>query len=150
MKANIAIPLALVVEVDSIPGCKTCSGQARGPVVFLRRSAPYRDGTRAHELEHVRQWWLGVSLGAALAGLAWHFGCPYYAPMAALSIALHPLAYKLIRPYRLWAEVRGTVAKLAAEGWPEALLAAESRDLAEFYDLDIGPDQARWLIEEAR
>jgi hypothetical protein len=106
----------------------------------------------AHELEHVRQWWVGVAIGAALAAVAWHLGCPYWPAPAVLGAGLHALAYRL-PAYRLWAEIRATVAKIDAipGGWDDdALILTAAAGLARNYDLDITRDQVIDRLMEAR
>lgn len=91
-------------------------GLAHGPRVLIRPW--YRDdlGIVHHELEHVRQWWVAglvvaslivlaliaaVRFGGLDEGLAVRIGA--FWPVAFMS---HSLAYRFIRRYRIWAEVK--------------------------------------------
>lgn len=76
MKFN-AFPTAIIRYADPGPGR---GGKAQGPVITI--APKYRDdeGIHAHELEHVRQWWL--------------------------TLTVHAWLYLFVRRYRLWAEAR--------------------------------------------
>ena len=71
-------PLALILYTDSLP--EGVGGCANGPVVRIRPKYRDDEGILHHELTHVWQYWLTLSL--------------------------HPLLYLFVRRYRLWAEVQ--------------------------------------------
>lgn len=79
MKLNI-IPPALIFEVDKIEGYETITGSANGFVIRIEKDAANKDAILAHELVHVKQWWL--------------------------SLGIHPILYALSECYRIWAEVQ--------------------------------------------
>ncbi len=141
---------AILFVVDEIDDCPTCSGRSAGPVVWLRADAPHLRGVKAHELELVRQWWIVVVVGALAAGVAALLAVPWWPALLLLGGLAHGVAYKLVRPYRQWAEVRATVAKLTAEGWPTELIRAEAADLAAGYDLKLTITEALGLINKGR
>lgn len=92
---------------DNLPA--GMGGCANGPVIRIRNK--YRDdtGIHAHEAEHVRQWYAGVLIGVlvALAILLTSTNWSAWWPVALTSgLGLHPLAYRLLPRYRLWAEAR--------------------------------------------
>ena len=78
MKLN-AWPPALVVYTDNLP--EGVGGRANAFVVRLRPEYANDEGMLQHELEHVKQ---------AYASL----------------LVLHPLAYRFIKAYRFWAEMK--------------------------------------------
>lgn len=77
MKLSI-LPPALVYYTDALPD--GVGGQAQGPFVRIKEKYRYDDGIHAHELEHVRQWWV--------------------------TLTLHSFLYLFSRRYRLWAEAK--------------------------------------------
>lgn len=68
---------AIIFFTDKLPS--GTGGQARGPVIFIRKKYQRDPGLLAHELTHVRQWFL--------------------------SFGLHSLLYLTIKKYKLWAEI---------------------------------------------
>lgn len=79
MKINIAPP-ALIFEVDKIEGYEAITGSANGFVIRIEKDAANKAVVLAHELVHVKQWWL--------------------------SLGIHPILYLLSERYRVWAEVQ--------------------------------------------
>jgi hypothetical protein len=69
---------ALVFFTDNLPA--GIGGRANGPIVRIKSKYKQDPGIMAHELEHVKQWYL--------------------------TLMLHPLLYKFNKKYRLWAELR--------------------------------------------
>lgn len=100
------LPL-ITIYTDALP--ENVGGCANGPLIRIRTK--YRDdaGIRAHEAEHVRQWYIGVLIGM-LAALTILLTSPiwssYWSAALLAGCALHPLAYLLLPRYRLWAEAR--------------------------------------------
>ena len=101
--------LSLTFYTNKVPtGFAGCAG---GPVVLIRPAYRADVGLLKHEQMHVDQWWLGVLLGCVVAALLQLV--PALAPWAqfwpvavSAGAVLHPLAYKAIWQYRLWAEVQ--------------------------------------------
>lgn len=101
--------LHLVIYTDSLPA--DVGGRTNACLVRIRSKYRNDAGIHAHEYEHVRQWWVGVLIGALAA-----FVLTFLPELSAWSswwmfaliagVALHPLAYMLLPSYRLWAEVR--------------------------------------------
>jgi hypothetical protein len=71
-------PLALIFYVDTLD--EGVAGQARGPVVMIRKEYAKDVGLEMHELTHVVQWWV--------------------------TFGMHPILYLLWREYRLWSEAK--------------------------------------------
>lgn len=66
----------------------------------------YTDKLSAHELEHVRQWYVGVALGVFAASCCLLLGLSEWITTSLIAgILVHPLAYMLLKPFRLWAEI---------------------------------------------
>jgi hypothetical protein len=77
MKLNL-FPPALVFYTDNLP--ENVGGRAHGPVILIKKKHRDDKGIHEHELEHVKQW--------------------------CVTLTLHPLLYKFSKKYRLWAELR--------------------------------------------
>lgn len=77
MKINL-LPPAIIRYSDRLP--EGVGGMAQGPLVTIHPKYEADEGIHAHELEHVRQWWV--------------------------TLTLHALLYLFVRRYRLWAEAR--------------------------------------------
>jgi hypothetical protein len=126
----------ILIYTDSLD--EGIGGQANGPVVRIRPK--YRDdkGLHAHELEHVKQWWIATILSAALiaAGL-YHFQEPLWGAIG--SIGVHGLLYKLVPAYRLWCEVQAH--KVQAEYSPQSIAFFAQR-IATMYGLNITAEEA--------
>jgi hypothetical protein len=93
-------------------------GSANGFVIRIRPKYAQDAGIKAHELEHVRQWW--VTLG------------------------LHSLLYLFFKRYRLWSEIRAYRVQLSFEADPQRK--AYKRELfrkwiAEEYKLNMRPEE---------
>lgn len=122
---------------------------ATGPVVRIRPKYRDRgdDGIHLHELEHVRQWYAGLIIGVALAiallfvpELA-EFSTYWHTALLA-GIGIHGLLYRLLWPYRLWAEVTAYRKQLATyPAGSDCMWAA--RALATKYQLRTSIDDAR-------
>jgi hypothetical protein len=68
-------------------------GKALGPVVILPHDAPPH--LVAHELQHVRQWWVAMLASAAVLAAVAHIvpAVPY--GVVALSVGVHGALYRL-------------------------------------------------------
>jgi hypothetical protein len=128
---------------DNLP--EGVGGTAQGPIIRIRPKYKDDKGIHAHELEHVKQWWIATIVSAVLlaAGL-WHFQQPLL--YAFWSIAVHSMLYKLIPAYRLWAEIDAHRVQLKYS--PNGL-AHFAKRIATKYDLDITAEEAEKLLREA-
>jgi hypothetical protein len=128
---------------DNLP--EGVGGTAQGPIIRIRPKYKDDKGIHAHELEHVKQWWIATIVSAVLlaAGL-YHFQEPLWGAIG--SIGTHGLLYKLIPAYRLWAEVQAH--KVQLQYSPTALSHFAKR-IATKYDLDITAEEAENRLREA-
>ncbi len=124
------------------------AGVTNGPVIQIRPTHRDDVGLLMHELEHVRQFWLFGLFGVGVAlALFWAALPPLQAAAAALAgMALHPVLYRLVPRYRLWAEVQAYVQQLAQPGRLTIELAAEF--IATQYRLDVSYASALRLLRK--
>lgn len=114
---------------------KVKGGVAKFFFITINPKYKHDEGLLEHEKLHVKQWYGGVLLGLPLF---------FIHPLLALvGIGFHGLAYKLLRPYRQWAEV--SAFKKQLELSPEHLDFLAKR-LAEDYNLSITEAEAKELI----
>lgn len=130
------------IYTDKLP--EDVGGCANGPVVRIRTKYRADVGIHAHEAEHVRQWYVGVLIGALAAFMLAYI--PEFAhwfiwwPLALTAgCALHPLAYLLPR-YRLWAEARAY--RIQLKHYPDDRSRLFAGFLASKYRLEITPGEA--------
>lgn len=136
---------SITIYTDNLP--TDVGGCANGPVVRIRTR--YRDdtGIHAHEAEHVRQWYVGVLIGAlaVLAISSMPSEWSGYWPLAlSAGCALHPLAYMLLPRYRLWAEARAY--RIQASCYPDDRTRLFAGFLASRYGLTVSVDDAEAAI----
>lgn len=134
----------LLKYTDTVPS--GFGGVSNGPCIRILPKYRADRGLLEHEKFHVRQWWGGfalallIALSASLCGLvvvaALFLGC---------SLGLHPVLYRLIRPYRQWSEVRAYRIQLGQYG-PSANADFAVRALVEKYSLGLTHDEARRLL----
>lgn len=134
---------AVIRYTDDMP--EAFGGMAYGPYIAIRPK--YRDdmGIHAHELEHVKQWWV-VSLASALAIglLAYAMLGAEYVGLALLGFAVHPVAYKLVSEYRLHCEIEAY--RQQAKHYPGDRMPLFAGYIAEKYGLPITPEVALKLL----
>lgn len=133
----------IIHYTDNLP--EGFGGTANGPYIRIR--AKYKDdkGLHAHELEHVKQWWIATIVGAVLlAAVLHHYQQPLWGAVGGISV--HGWFYKLVPRYRLWAEVWAH--KVQLEHSPHALKFFAQR-IATKYGLKITAEQAEKLLREA-
>lgn len=105
MKLN-AFPPALIFTVGQMS--EGFAGLTNGPFVRIHESHSEDSGLIAHELEHVRQFWICAAIGLALLGAmaqATSADVWLYWPMV---FAIHGALYKLVPAYRLAAKLLRT------------------------------------------
>ncbi len=134
------LPL-ITIYTDALP--ENVGGCANGPLIRIRTK--YRDdaGIRAHEAEHVRQWYIGVLIGmlAALTIASTSSAWSALWPAALLSgCALHPLAYLLLPRYRLRSEARAYCVQ--ATHYPDDRRQLFASFISTRYGLNITQDEA--------
>lgn len=96
----------------------------------------------AHELEHVKQWYIClVAILIVLGGVV--YAIPPLWPLLGLALFADWALYKFVRPYRQWAEVQGHKAQISKQ-WPVKTLA---KLLAANYDLGITEGKALELLK---
>lgn len=94
-----------VIYTDKLPA--GVAGRARGPIILVRPEYRGDEGLYRHELEHVYQY-LILGLTATLLLILIMVGGqidPGYWGLALLGFLAHPIAYRFLTSYRLWAEV---------------------------------------------
>lgn len=131
----------LTFYTDNLPA--NFGGCANAFVVRIRPK--YRDdaGIHAHEYEHVRQWYVGVALGALAACLMNLIPSAWAAlwPLAlSAGCALHPLAYLLLPRYRLWAEAAAY--RIQLRHYPDDRTRLFAGFIAANYGLGVSVDEA--------
>jgi hypothetical protein len=106
----------LVFYTTSLP--EGVAGRANGPIIRINND--YKDdyGLYKHELMHVKQWFF--------------------------TLGIHPILYKLIPKYRLWAEVQ--CYKEQARHYQEDKKSLFSKYIAERYNINISQEQALTLL----
>jgi len=107
----------LTFYVDELPN--NFAGVANGPVIRILKSHKDDEGLYKHEVEHVRQWFL--------------------------TLTLHSLLYPLVTKYRLWSEAKAYAVQVDYGG--ELDLMAYRMALP-VYDLDITQAQAKQEINK--
>lgn len=110
-------------------------------VIKLRKAFRTNQPLIAHELEHVKQWWMTTLIFAALLGALVYFIQPLW-PIIALAPFMHGALYTLLRPYRRWAEVGAHRAQVRAGGDPASL----AKHLSSAYKLKMTEAEAQRLI----
>lgn len=132
---------SITIYTDKLP--PDVGGCANGFVARIRTK--YRDdaGINAHEAEHVRQWYVGVLIGAlaalAIASIPSEWSA-YWSLALTAGCALHPLAYGLAPRYRLWAEARAY--RIQLKHYPDDRSRLFAGFLASKYRLEITPGEA--------
>ena len=121
-------------------------GCARGPFVFVREKYKDDKGLIAHEYEHVHQWLVLSALGIPVAVLLYALGLLQYISYTPMFMLLHPLLYKFIPKYRLWAEVQ--CYKLQASYDKVDTLPFFAKVIATKYNLEISADKVLELLRK--
>lgn len=153
----IPVPVFYVAHLPDGRG-----GEARGPIVRILDKYRGDAGIHAHELEHVRQFWLPVLIALAWCALAWlvysvapefwprwrgvwlfeHWPLHHWAaPVISVGALLHPLAYRFSRAYRLGAEVSAYREQIGTAPYRLSFRRA-AEFIAARYDLRISVSEA--------
>jgi hypothetical protein len=118
-------------------------GRATGPVVRIKPQ--YRDdkGIHAHELVHVAQWYTGLAIGLAVAGLMYFNQIDGWPLAIILGAMLHPLA-TASKSYTLWKEVKAY--REQAKHYPDDRRLLFASFIAANYGLNISAEDAYQLL----
>ena len=153
------LPPALLIYTDRVLGPRS-GGDTRTFVVFIRPKYREDAGIREHELTHVWQWWLACAVGLCFGLVAAaHLGhvLPWWSWLACSTSAggaMHPLLYRTVRRYRMWAEVQayGEQMRHPDRNGERLTLDRAAAALAdeELYHLGITIDQAREALKGDR
>ena len=119
-------------------------GTAQGPLIKLLSKHKDDTGLIEHEKTHVRQWYAALAIWLLLCALLSLVVSPVLCPLCGLAPLVHPVLYKLVRPYRQWCEVQAYRKQLATGGYSTGEFAVIA--LVEKYDLGLSVDKARALL----
>ena len=119
----------------------------RGPVITV---SEYHRGNRAllaHEIEHAKQWWIGLLASLVVGAILYGFGGSEGVALsiAAYGIGMHSTAYLAIRPYRQWCEVEAYKKQIAVGNYKDKTFAINA--LVDMYRLNITRQEAARLLE---
>jgi hypothetical protein len=133
--------IAYIHYTDNLP--ENVGGTAQGPYIRIRPKYKDDKGIHAHEMEHVRQWWVLTIFSAffLLAG-AEYLQQPLWIAIA--SVGVHGLLYTLIPKYRLWCEVQAYKAQQAH--YEDDRTPKFAKWIATVYRLDVTPEEAEKLL----
>jgi hypothetical protein len=123
------------------------AGCARGFLIFIREKYKDDEGLYAHEFNHVKQYLAFALLGLAIFAIQFQNQIdPNLNYVAMVVASLHPLLYKFVPSYRLWAEVQCyKIQNSYCETDRSELFA---KFIAESYDLDITQAEALRKMRE--
>lgn len=119
-------------------------GTAQGPLIKILSKYKDDTGLIEHEKTHVRQWYAAMAIALLLCALLTLVVSSSLWPLFGLAPVVHPLLYKLVRPYRQWCEVQAYRKQLATGGYGDNEFAVIA--LIEKYDLGLSVDKARALL----
>lgn len=121
-------------------------GTAQGPLIKILPKYKNDTGLIEHEKTHVFQWYAALAIWLLLCALLSLVVSPPLWPMCGLAPFVHPVLYKLVRPYRQWCEVQAYRKQLATGGYSTGEFAVIA--LVEKYDLGLSLDKARALLAD--
>lgn len=119
-------------------------GIAQGPFIKILSKYEGDIGLLDHEKTHVRQWHAALAIWLLLCALLSLVVLPSLWPVCGLAPLVHPVLYKLVRPYRQWCEVKAYRNQLATGGYSTDEFAVIA--LVEKYDLRLSADEAKALL----
>lgn len=119
-------------------------GTAQGPLIKVLTKYKDDTGLIEHEKTHVRQWYAAMAIALLLCALLTFVVSSSLWPLFGLAPVVHPLLYKLVRPYRQWCEVQAYRKQLATGGYNDNEFAVIA--LVEKYDLGLSADEAKALL----
>lgn len=133
----------LTFYVKSLP--PDVGGTANGPVIQILEK--YRDdkGIYWHEVEHVQQWAIGTLVGCAALAAICRLIPEIPWQVIILGTALHPLLYKLLPDYRLWAEAQAY--KEQAKHYADDRKPLFASYISKYYGLNIKPEVALEMLK---
>ena len=133
----------LTFYVKSLP--PDVGGTANGPVIRILEK--YRDdkGIYWHEVEHVQQWLIGTLIGCTIIAVACRLIPEIPLQVIILGTTLHPLLYKFVPDYRLWAEAQAY--KEQAKHYADDRKPLFASYIAKYYGLNIKPETALEMLK---
>jgi hypothetical protein len=135
---------ALIRYTDDMPAWM--GGYAKWFYIAIRPKYKDDKGIHAHELEHVKQWWIVTLLTAAIiCGLVWYTQAPtVYYNYALISPMVLGLLYDSVDKVKLWCEVWAYKAQLKHYSDDRTPLFAKF--IAKDYGLKITEEEALKLL----
>ena len=108
-----------VFFTDSLP--EKFGGASYGLFIKLRPKYEKDEGLLQHELVHSQQFWLWTMVGCVVSALMYFtkYQPLYWYVPAAMSMMIHPLAYKFYVGYRFECEVHAYAVQMEVNGWTE-------------------------------
>jgi len=119
-------------------------GTAQGPLIKVLTKYKGDTGLIEHEKTHVRQWYTAMAIALLPCALLTLVVSSSLWPLFGLAPVVHPLLYKLVRPYRQWCEVQAYRKQLATGGYGDNEFAVIA--LVQKYDLGLSADEAKALL----
>ena len=117
----LPVPHILITTELGQEGTVNFRGKANGPVIRIDDdNGPKFDQVYAHELEHVKQWYM--------------------------TLGMHGFLYLLFKPYKQWAEVQAMKAEIKAGGDLNAI--ASNLSCEPCYELGLTKEQAIELLKD--
>ena len=134
---------AIIRYTDDMPAWM--GGYARWFYVAIRPKYREDKGIHAHELEHVKQWWLTTILAAVIIGaICYANGFSYV--YTGLALAVYQILYSLIPLFKLHCEVEAYRQQL--KHYTDDRTALFAKSIAEKYGLKITAERAERLLGE--
>jgi hypothetical protein len=134
---------ALIRYTDDMP--QWMGGYAKWFYIAIRPKYKDDRGIHAHELEHVKQWWLTTILAAAIIGAICYRTGYSYAYMG-LSLVVYQLLYATIPAVKLHCEVDAYKQQL--KHYADDRTARFAKFIAEKYGLKITAEEAEQLLRK--
>lgn len=119
-------------------------GTSQGPLIKILPKYKNDTGLLEHEKTHVRQWYAAMGIWLLLCAMLSLVVSPVLLPLCGLAPLVHPVLYKLVRPYRQWCEVQAYRKQLATGGYTTGEFAVNA--LRDKYDLNLSSDKSRALL----
>jgi hypothetical protein len=135
---------AIIRYTDDMPAWM--GGYAKWFYIAIRPKYKDDKGIHAHELEHVKQWWITTILAALLiaGGLYFTQAAPVQYIYTGLSLAVFQLLYSIIPQFKLRMEVLAYREQL--KHYENDRTALFARFISTKYGLKITADEAEQLL----